>query len=140
MNKLWYNNGGENMNILKKENWWIWLILFLFSGGASTIVLGALLNLFNKNEWYAKISYWFIGFILIIPFSIMIAVLNLQITSKTAAKLDVKGSEYYLSPYIWIILLIIPIIGWLIFILLVLYLNINILVNLSKGKGEKYIN
>jgi len=128
------------MNILKKENWWIWLILFLFSGGASTIVLGALLNLFNKNEWYAKISYWFIGFILIIPFSIMIAVLNLQITSKTAAKLDVKGSEYYLSPYIWIILLIIPIIGWLIFILLVLYLNINILVNLSKGKGEKYIN
>ena len=128
------------MKILKKENWWIWLLLFLFSGGASMIVLGALLNLFNKKDWYANLKYWIIGFILIIPFSIMITAFNLEITSKTAAKLDVKGSEYYLSPYIWIILIIIPIIGWIIFITLVLYLNISILINLSKGKAEKYIN
>lgn len=140
MNNLWYNNNGDDMNILKKENWWVWLLLFLFSGGASMIVLGALLNLYNKNEWYAKLKYWIIGVILIIPFSIMITVFNLEITSKTAAKLDVKGSEYYLSPYIWIILLIIPIIGWIIFVILVLYLNICILINLSKGKAEKYIN
>lgn len=128
------------MNILKKENWWIWLLLFLFSGGASTIVLGALLNLYNKNEWYAKLKFWITGLILIIPFSIMVTVFNLEITSKTAAKLEVKGSEYYLSPYIWIILLIIPIIGWILFVLLILYLNINILINLYKGKAEKYIN
>ena len=128
------------MNILKKENWWIWLLLFLFSGGASTIVLGALLNLYNKNEWYAKLKFWITGLILIIPFSIMVTVFNLEITSKTAAKLEVKGSEYYLSPYIWIILLIIPVIGWILFVLLILYLNINILINLYKGKAEKYIN
>lgn len=128
------------MSILKKENWWIWLLLFLFSGGASTIVLGALLNLYNKNEWYAKLKFWIIGFILIIPFSIMITVFNLEITSKTAAKLEVKGSEYYLSPYIWIVLLIIPIMGWILFIILILYLNISIIINISKGKAEKYIN
>ena len=128
------------MNILKKENWWVWLLLFLFSGGTSSIVLGALLNLYNKNDWYAKLKFWIIGLILIIPFSIMITVFNLEITSKTAAKLDVKGSEYYLSPYIWIILLIIPIIGWVLFVILILYLNISIIINLAKGKAEKYIN
>ena len=108
------------------------MLLFLFSGGSSTIVLGALLNLFNKKDWYAKPKIWIIGLLLIIPFSIMITVFNLEITSKTAAKLEVKGSEYYLSPYIWIILLIIPMIGWIIFVILVLYLNISILINLSK--------
>ena len=56
------------------------------------------------------------------------------------AKLDVKGHEYYLSPYVWIILLIIPVVGWIAFVALLLYLNIAILVNLYKGHGEKYID
>ena len=127
------------MKLLKKENWWIWLLLFLFSEGTSTVVLGAILDVFDKNAWYAKLKYWIIGLILIIPFSIMISVFSIEILSKTAAKLEVKGSEYYLSPYIWIILLVIPFIGWIAFIALILYLNIAILVNLYKGKGEKYI-
>lgn len=127
------------MSLLKKENWWIWLILFLLSSGSSQIVLGAMLNLFDRNAWYAKWYIWVIGIILIIPFPIMIYVLYIELTSKTAAKLEVKGSEYYLSPYIWIIMLIIPFIGWIGFITLYLYINIAILVNLKNGKGEKYI-
>lgn len=127
------------MKLLKKENWWIWLILFLFSEGTSIVVLGALLDVFDKKAWYAKLKYWIIGFIFIIPFAIMISVFSIEILAKTAAKLDVKGSEYYLSPYVWIILLIIPFIGWLAFIILILYLNISILINLYKGKGETYI-
>ena len=127
------------MKLLKKENWWIWLILFIFSDATSTIVLGALLDVFDKKAWYAKWYIWVIGLILIVPISVMIVIFNIQITSKTAAKLGVKGSEYYLSPYIWIILLIIPILGWLGFVALILYLNIAILVKLYKGNGEKYI-
>lgn len=127
------------MKLLKKENWWIWLLLFLFSEGTSTVVLGAILDVFDKNAWYAKLKYWIIGLILIIHFSVMILVFSIEILSKTAAKLEVKGSEYYLSPYMWIILLVIPFIGWIAFIALILYLNIAILVNLYKGKGEKYI-
>ena len=42
------------MEILKKENYWIWLLLFFFSGGSSNLVLGALLDVFDKNAWYAK--------------------------------------------------------------------------------------
>lgn len=128
------------MNLLKKENWWIWLILLIFSESTSTIVLGALLNVFDKKAWYTKWYIWIIGLVLIIPICVMIAAFNLEITSKTSAKLDVKGKEYYLSPYIWIILLIIPFIGWIFFITLYLYLNIAILIKLHDGNGEKYIS
>ena len=127
------------MYLLKKENWWIWLILFIFTGGSSTIVLGALLSVFDKNSWYAKWYIWLIGLLLIIPFYIMSVVLLIQITSLASAKLNIKGKEFYLSPYIWIILLIIPIIGWILFIVLLIYINISILVKLYNGEGEKYI-
>lgn len=127
------------MNLLKKENWWVWLILLLFSSGASQIVLGAILELFDKNAWYTKWYIWVIGLILVIPFCVMVYAFYIEITCKTAAKLNVKGSEYYLSPYIWIILLIIPIIGWIAFVILYLYINIAIIINLNNGKGEKYI-
>ena len=70
----------------------------------------------------------------------VVTAFTLEILCKTAVKLDVKGSEYYLSPYIWIILIIIPFIGWIAFIALTLYLEIAILVKLHSGNGEKYIN
>jgi len=127
------------MYLLKKENWWIWLILFIFSSATSAIVLGALLDIFDKKAWYANWRIWVVGLVLILPISVMVFAFNIEITSKTAAKLEVKGSEYYLSPYIWIILLIIPILGWIVFAGLILYLNIAILVKLHKGNGEKYI-
>ena len=62
------------MNLLKKENWWIWLLLFLFSEGTSTIVLGAMLDVFDKKAWYAKWYIWLIGVILILPISFMIVI------------------------------------------------------------------
>jgi len=127
------------MNILKKENWWIWLLLLLFSSGSSTVVLAAILDSFDKKAWYSKWYYWVIGLVLLIPFSIMIYVFYIDMTCKAAAKLEVKGKEFYLSPYIWIIMLTIPFIGWIAFAVLYLYLNIAILVNLKNGKGEKYI-
>lgn len=125
------------MDLLKKENWWIWLILLLFSSGASPIVLGAMLNIFEKDAWYTKWYIWAIGLILIIPFVVMIYILYISITCKTAAKLEIKGYEYYLSPYIWMILIIIPFIGWIIFIVLYIYLNIQIILKLKAGKAEK---
>jgi len=129
------------MSILKKENWWVWLLLLLFSEGTAALVLGALLDCFNKEAWYAKWYIWLIGLLLFIfPFAVMVTVLLIQMTSLAAAKLDVQGKEFYLSPYIWIILVIIPIIGWICLGLLFLYLNIGILVQLYNGEGEKYIS
>ena len=127
------------MNLLKRENWWIWLLLLLLSSGSSTVVLSAMFDMFDKNAWYAKWYYWVIGLVLVIPFPIMFYVFYIDMTCKAATKLEVKGKEYYLSPYIWLIMLIIPFIGWITFIVLYLYINIAILVNLKNGKGEVYI-
>ncbi len=128
------------MNILKKENWWIWLLLYFFSSGASVYVLAALLGVYDKNAWYAKWQNWLIGFLaFFFPFMIMLAVFSIQIMIQTAAKLNVQGKEIYLSPYIWIICLIVPIFGWLALSIMLGYIQIMILVELYRGSAEKYI-
>lgn len=128
------------MKILKQENWWIWLLLFFFSGGTSTIVLGALLDVYDKNAWYAKWYYWVLGFVcFIFPFYIMMTVFMITITTKVSAKLDVPGSELYLSPYVWILCLIIPFIGWTLLFIMYLYITIWNIVMLYRSSGEKYI-
>ena len=37
------------MNLLKKENWWMWLLLFVITGGSAFIFLGYLLGCFDKK-------------------------------------------------------------------------------------------
>lgn len=129
------------MKILKQENWWIWLLLFFFSGGTSTIVLGALLDVYDKNAWYAKWYYWVLGFVcFVFPFYIMMVVFMLTISTKVAAKLNVPGSEVYLSPYVWILCLIIPFIGWALLVVMYLYITIWTIVMLYRGNGEQYID
>lgn len=128
------------MKILKKENWWVWLLLFFFSSGSSPMVLGALLDVYDKNAWYAKWQYWVIGLLLFVfPAMVMITIFTIQILCKTAAKLGVAGHEFYLSPYVWILLCIIPIFGWIFLIVMLFYLEIMNLVMLHRGAGEKYI-
>ncbi|MDD3187010.1 MAG: hypothetical protein PHD02_00855 [Bacilli bacterium] len=127
------------MKILKQENWWVWLLLFIFSEGTSNVVLGALLGVFDKNAWYAKWKNWALGLIcFIFPAFIMAAVFIIQITCLTAAKLNVKGSEYYLSPFVWLLLLIIPVIGWSLMMIMMAYIYIWTIVALYKGEGNKY--
>lgn len=128
------------MKILKKENWWIWLLLTIFSQGSSTLVLGALLDVYKKDAWYANWKYWLIGILcFIFPTYIMLSVFNIQILCLTAEKLDVKGKEIYLSPYLWILACIIPFIGWACICAGLIYLEIATLVALYQGNGEKYI-
>lgn len=128
------------MDVLKREKWWVWLLLTLITQTVSTCILGALLDVFDKNAWYAKPKNWLLGILLcFIPFVIMIYIFVMEITCSTAKKLEVAGDEFYNSPYIWIILLIIPIFGWILFLVLYIYLQIMIIVNLKRGTGEKYI-
>ncbi len=128
------------MDLLKKENWWVWLILTIFTGSASTLLLGALIGCFKKDAWYANWKNWVLGFlILIIPGIVMIGVFVIQMTCEVAAKLEVPGNELYLSPYAWILCLIIPVIGWICFSVMMLYLTIWNIVMLNRGKAERYI-
>lgn len=70
---------------------------------------------------------------------VAVTVFTIQILCETASKLEVKGKEIYLSPFIWLLFIIVPIIGWVLFIVMVLYLEIFIIVSLYKGNGEKYL-
>jgi len=129
------------MNLLKKEYWWLWGILFLTTGGASNIFLASELKVLNKESWYANYKNWLVGALcLLFPFLFMIIIFQIQTLALSAAKLELKGKEIYLTPYIWILLIIIPIFGWLLLIVLALYLQIGVIVMLAKGKGEISVN
>ena len=127
------------MDLLKKEYWWVWLILFFATDGIAAIILGFMLNVYDKNAWYAKWQYWLIGIIFIIPFAIMSTVFILTTIVKIAEKLDVDGKGLYLSPFVWVLFIIVPIFGWMAFAILYLYLFICIIIKLVGGEGEKYI-
>ena len=127
------------MKLLKQEKWWVWLLLFIFAQTSSTLVLGALLDVYDKDAWYAKWKNWLIGFLcLVIPALIMAVIFYIQISVKTASKLNVPGSELYLSPYVWLLFLIVPLIGWSMFIVLITYIQIWNIVMLYRGAGNKY--
>lgn len=129
------------MDLLKKENWPVWLLITAFaSNGATGFILGYLLDVYDKDAWYAKWQYWVIGVLCcFFPAIIMFAVFYFQIMAKVAAKLDVPGKEIYTSPYTWILCLVVPILGWVMFGVMYLYFLVWILVRLSQGEGEKYI-
>ena len=56
---------------------------------------------------------------------------------KTNAKLNTPGKEVYLSTYIWLLYLIIPIIGWIIFLVQLVYLSVWPVIMIYKGNGDK---
>lgn len=128
------------MDLLKKDNWWVWLLLAFITGGASCVVLGALLGCLDKNKWYAKGKNWLLGFIcFVFPLVIMATIFMIEITAEVAAKLNVPGKELYLSPYMWLLCLIVPFIGWTLLPVVYIYLNIMIIINLKNGEGEQYV-
>ncbi len=129
------------MILLKRENWWIWLLLLIFTSGSSTYALAALLNCYDKDAWYANYEYWLIGGLcLILPALIMVYVLYIEMLCKCAAKLNVSGKEIYMSPYTWILCLIVPFVGWVLLFVMIFYLQIWTLINLSHGEGDNYAN
>ena len=153
------------MKILKRENWWFWLFLQIVSQGSSLFVMGALLDVYDRKAWYAKWKNWFIPSVIwfiicvlmfifgkininlfqiistiILPAMIMYFILDIQVMCQIAAKLNVPGKELYLSSYIWLICIIIPIIGWIMLAVMFIYLEVWPLVMLYYGEGEKYIN
>lgn len=129
------------MNLLKKENWLVCLILNIISQGFFIFVLAYFLKLYEKDAWYEQWQYWVFGTLcLIFPVFIMLLVFTIQMTVKVASKLDVTGKEIYDNPYTWIICLIVPIVGWILLFVMLLYLEIFTVVALYRGNGEKLIN
>ena len=128
------------MSFLKKSNFIVSLLFSLGLNDIFILVLADELKLYDKNAWYMKWYYWVIGIIcFFVPVLVMLMIFELQMLTAAAKKLNVAGSEIYATPYSWILLIIIPIIGWILLLVMYIYLNVWILVKLFKGEGEKYL-
>ena len=128
------------MSLLKKDNWLLCFIINLFFPGIFSMVFVFGTNQDDKNAWYYKWQYWvFASICLIFPVFIMFIVFLIQMMVKAATILKVPGEEIYSSVYFWILCLIIPIVGWVVFISMLIYIWIWPIFMLEKGNGEKYI-
>ena len=128
------------MDFLKKENWWLCLILNLITGGIFYLVLAKVMNLYDKDSWYMNKWYWILAFVcLIFPIFIMFVIFMIQINCKVACALKVSGDNIYNIPYTWIIMIVIPFIGWTLFIIMYIYIFIMPIINIKQGYAEELI-
>lgn len=125
------------MRLLQKEKWWIWLISMIASSYVCIFLLGNVMEIYRKDAWYTKWQYWLVAFLCcVFPFVIMLEIFFIQSLAMVASRLSLPGREYYLSPYLWILCVIIPIFGWIAMFIGVFYLMIGIIIQLHHGKGE----
>ena len=126
--------------MLKRRYAIIWFLLSIITLNISVLFLGKKLKLYKEDGWYTKWYYWVLGTVFgIIPAIVMLYILVIQINVKVCIKFNVAGKEIYGLPYVWIGSLIIPIIGWTLFLVLLIYIYIMYIFSLLIGKGKKYI-
>ena len=127
------------MKYLKRENWFLCFILNILTLGMFTFYIAKKLNVYDKNAWYYNFSYWLISFLLgIIPALFLFIIFNIEICSNVCKKLSVPFEKYYSYPYIWILFLVVPIIGWSLFIVFYIYVHFWYVLYIKRGYGEKY--
>ena len=128
------------MSLLKQKNWFIYCLVTFFTSGLYTFALAYDLHLYDKKAWYTKWYVWFLGTLLFLsPAIIMFFVFKIKMQIKLCQKLHVKGSEIYALPYPWIVCLIVPILGWAIFLVLLLHITYYPAVMIYKGEGEQFL-
>lgn len=113
------------MKTVKKENAVIYLILNILTFGLYTFYIAYKLDLYDKDAWYSRWYYWVLGFMFgIIPGLVMLLVFSIKMGCLVSEKLNVPGKEIYSFPYPWIVCLIVPILGWTLFVILYVYVHI----------------
>lgn len=128
------------MSLLKRKNWPIILIMGIITNSIFIFVVAYMLDLYDKKAWYMKWQYWVIaGLCLFFPVLLLAVVLEVHMLCKIASKLNIPGSEIYNTPYTWILCIIVPVIGWIMLLVMYIYLNVFIIAKLCQGEGEKYI-
>lgn len=112
------------MSKLKKKNIWLYVVLNVVTLGLFTFYIAYKLDLYDKNAWYHRWYYWVLGFMMgIFPGLIMFLIFSIKTGCLVSAELKVPGEEIYLLPYSWIVSLIVPILGWTLFIILYVYVH-----------------
>ena len=125
------------MNIYKKENWLIILFLNILTFGLFTFYVAKKLNVYEKEAWYSNKDFWILGFLCgIIPGIVMFFIFYIKVGCLVSKKLLVPFDTLYSYPYFWIVSLIIPVIGWTLFIIMFIYVHFWYIFYLKKGNRE----
>lgn len=125
------------MGLLKKENWIINCLMMIFTFGGYILIPAYQLKLFEKDKWYSNYKYWLCGVLcLFFPVIVMLLVLVVQMTVKVASCMKIDGGVIYENVYVWIALLIVPVLGWCLFLVMYIYLHFSIIVKIKKGTLE----
>ncbi|MBR2833955.1 MAG: hypothetical protein IKE75_06025 [Bacilli bacterium] len=121
---------------MKIKHPFLWTISSVLTFNISILFLGGKLGLYKDDGWYKKWYYWVLGALFgVLPALIMLFIFIVQTNVKVCDFFDVGGSEIYTLPYVWIGLLLIPFIGWTLFIVLLLYIYVMYIINLYCYKG-----
>ena len=90
--------------MFKKDNWLMWLFLYIFTGGLCSIIIAGMMDLYKEDAWYSNWKIWLTGALLFfIPIPIMIIIFMIQSNCLIANKLNIHGNTIYMSPYSWIV-------------------------------------
>lgn len=128
------------MYLLERKNWFWNFVLMLAGQFFYPLALAHWMGLYKSSAWYSDYRYWMVAVLFcLFPVSILFGILAIQMTCTVARALNVPGKEIYGYPYAWIVCFIVPIIGWTLFWVLLIYLEVWIVVMLQKGEGEKFI-
>lgn len=129
------------MKNLNKEQWTKQFFMTILTLGISNLFLAKKIGAYDEEAWYTKPLYWVLAFLcFIFPLPIMFMVFYFTITTHVCEKLNVPYKEIYLSPYVWLLCLGVPIIGWSLFCVMSIYVIFWPVVMIHRGEGEKYIN
>lgn len=126
--------------LLRKDKWLVYLILNVITLGLVNFIMADMMELYDDNAWYTKRTYWFLAALcFIFPVILMFIVFLVQISVEVAKTLKVNGEKIYNNVYIWILCLIIPVVGWILLIVMYLYIIFFSAIAIYNGKGEKYL-
>lgn len=128
------------MRLLKKKNWFFNLLFMCIGHIFYCLFLAKSMKLYKSSAWYSDYRYWFVAVLFFLfPVLVMFVIFALQMTCKVASALNVPGKEIYGYPYAWILCFIVPIVGWVLFLVMLIYLEVWIVVALVRGEGEKFL-
>ena len=128
------------MKILKRENYLLCLFLNIITLGLFTFYVAKKLKIYDENAWYYNKYYWILCFFCgVIPGILLFVIFYIQIGCEVCKKLKVPFDNYYGYPYFWIVSIIVPILGWTLFIVMMIYVHTWYTVYLKRGYGEKYL-
>ena len=116
-----------------KKNIIISLLMMIFIPIIPVIAISSEMNLLDKDAWYYKWQYWFFATVcFLLPVIVLVIIFLIEQLVKIASKLKIAGSDLYITPYFWILCVVIPVIGWILLLVTYIYLILNVTIELNK--------